>query len=144
MNEAEAEFEEDDDPPSYREAMQSENAEKWNEAIEAELKSMSDNQVWELVEPTGSHKAIGCKWVFKTKRNADGTVERHKARLVAKGFTQKEGVDFNETFSPMSTKDAFRLIMALVAHFNMELHQVDVKTTFLNGDLEEGNLYEAT
>lgn len=128
---------EDDDPLTFKQAIQSENAEKWNEAMEAELKSMSDNAVWKLVEPTGRHKPIGCKWVFQTKRCAYGSIKRYKARLVAKCFTQKEGIDFNENFSPVSTKDAFRIIMALVAYFNMELHQMDVKTAFLNGDLEE-------
>ena len=64
-------------------------------------------------------------------------MERYKARLVAKGFTQKEGIDFKETFSPVSTKDSFRTIMALVAHFDLELHQMDVKTVFLNGDIDE-------
>ena len=74
---------------------------------------------------------------FKTKKNSLGNIERYKARLVAKGFTQKEGIDYTETFSPVSKKDSFRVIMALVAHFDMELHQMDVKTAFLNGDLEE-------
>lgn len=105
--------------------------------MEAELDSMQKNGVWELVEPVATQKAIGCKWVFKTKRAADGSIERHKARLVVKGYTQKEGVDFSETFSPVSTKDSFRIIMALVAHYDMELHQIDVKTAFLNGELEE-------
>ena len=66
-----------------------------------------------------------------------GNVERYKAHLVAKGFTQKENIDYKETFSPISTKDSFRIIMALVAHYNLELHQMDMKITFLNGDIEE-------
>ena len=74
---------------------------------------------------------------FKTKRDSLGNIEIYKARLVAKGFTQQEGIDYHDTFSPVSKKDPFRIIMALVAHFDMELHQMDVKTTFLNGDLEE-------
>ena len=86
--------------------------------------------------PKGA-KPIGCKWIFKTKRDSKGNIERYKARLVAKGFTQKEGIDYKETFSPVSSKDSFRIIMALVAHYNLELHQMDVKTAFLNGDIEE-------
>jgi hypothetical protein len=70
--------------------------------------------------------------VFKTKKDAKGNVKRFKARLVAKGFTQKEGIDYKET---LLSKDSFRSIMALVAHYDLELHQMDVKTTFLNGDL---------
>ena len=71
-----------------------------------------------------------------------GNVERYKARLVAKGFTQREGIDYNEIFSPVSCKDSFRIIMELVAHYDLELHQMDVKTAFLNGDLHE-NVYMA-
>ena len=82
-------------------------------------------------------KAIGCKWVFKTKRDSLGNIERYKPKLVAKGFTQQEGIDYTETFSPVSKKDSFRVIMALVAHFDLELQQMDVKIAFLNGDLEE-------
>ena len=73
--------------------------------------------------------------MFKTKRDAKGQVERYKARLVAKGYSQQEGIDFKETLSPVSTKDSLRIIMAIVAHFDLELHHMDVRTTFLNGDL---------
>ena len=66
-----------------------------------------------------------------------GDVERYKPRLVVKGFTQKEGINYKKTFSPVSSKDSFRTIMALMAHFDLELHQMDVKTTFLNGDIDE-------
>lgn len=85
-------------------------------------------------------KFIGCKWIFKTNRDSQGNVDIYKARLVAKGFTKREWVDYSETFSPVSTKDSFRVIMALTTHFNLELHQIDVKTAFLNGELEE-NIY---
>ena len=102
-----------------------------------EIKSIKDNGVWDLVPLPKGVKPIGCKWIFKTKRDSKGDVERYKARLVAKGYTQKKGIDYKETFSPVSSKDSFRTIMALVAHFDLELHQMDVKTTFLNGDIDE-------
>ena len=105
--------------------------------MEDELKSMSSNDVWDLVEVPDGAKKVGCKWVYKTKYDSKGNVERFKARLVAKGYTQREGIDYKQTFSPVSTKDSFRIIMALVAHYNLELHQMDVKTAFLNGDLKE-------
>ncbi|RVW81820.1 Retrovirus-related Pol polyprotein from transposon TNT 1-94 [Vitis vinifera] len=102
-----------------------------------EMSSMRCNDVWDLVELLNGAKAIGCKWFFKTKKDSLGNIERYKARLVAKGFTQKEGIDYTETFSPVSKKDSLRIIMALVAHFDLELQQMDVKTAFLNGELEE-------
>ena len=77
------------------------------------------------------------KWVYKTKLDSQGNIERYKARLVAKDFMQREGIDYNETFSPVSCKVSFRIIMALMAHYDLELHQMDVKTTFLNKNLEE-------
>ena len=98
---------------------------------------MDQNKVWELVELPEEYKVVGCKWVFKTKRDSKGNIERHKARLVAKGFTQKGGIDYKETFFPVSKKYSLRIIMALVAHFDLELHQMDVKTAFLNRSLEE-------
>ncbi|KAI5323350.1 hypothetical protein L3X38_032422 [Prunus dulcis] len=104
-----------------------------------ELESMKNNQVWELVEPHKSQKLVGSKWIFKTKKDKDGRIERLKARLVAKGFTQREGIDYTEMFSPVSTKDYFRIIMALVVHYDLLLHQMDVKITFLSRELEEEN-----
>jgi hypothetical protein len=117
--------------------MSGDNSTLWYDAMKEEMESMAKNQVWDLVDLPKEAKAIGCKWVYKTKRDASGNVERYKARLVAKGFTQKEGIDYHETFSPVSKNDSFRIIMALVAHFYLELHQMDVKTAFLNGDLDE-------
>ena len=95
------------------------------------------NDVWDRIPLPEDAKPIGCKWIIKTKRDLKGDVERYKARLYAKGFTQKEGIDFKETFSPVSTKDSFRTVMALVAYFDLELHQMDVKTSFLNGNINE-------
>ena len=127
----------EDDPINFLQAMKSSDSQMWIDAMNEEMKSMKDNDVWDLVPLPEGAKPIGCKWIFKTKRDSKGDVERYKARLVAKGFTQKEGIDYKETFSPVSTKDSFRIIMALVAHFDLELHQMDVKTAFLNGDIEE-------
>ncbi|KAJ9565087.1 hypothetical protein OSB04_001053 [Centaurea solstitialis] len=125
------------DPVSYSQAIASDNSEKWIDAMNDELKSMADNQVWDLTQLPDGHKAVASKWIFKTKRDCNGNVERYKARLVAKGFTQKDGIDYKETFSPVSKKDSLRIIMALVAHYDLELHQMDVKTAFLNGELQE-------
>jgi hypothetical protein len=107
------------DPTSYEEAMKSPHSSKWVEAMEDEMKSMSFNNVWYLEEIPKGAKIVGCKWVYKTKYDSNGNVEKYKARLVAKGFTQREGVYYNETFSSVSCKDSFRIIMALVVHFDL-------------------------
>jgi hypothetical protein len=130
------------DPTSFEEAMRSDHSSKWLKAMEDEMESMRTNEVWDLEPIPKGAKTVGCKWVYKTKCDSQGNIERYKARLVAKGFTQREGIDYNETFSPVSCKDSFRIIMALVAHYDLELHQMDVKTAFLNRDLEE-NVYMA-
>ena len=127
----------DNDPLSFSQAISSTNSNLWMDAMKDKMDSMASNRVWSLVELPNGAKTIGCKWVFKTKRDSLGNIERHKARLVAKGFTQREGIDYTETFSPVSKKDSLRIVMALVAHLDLELHQMDVKTAFLNGDLEE-------
>uniref|UniRef100_A0A6N2M0Z2 Integrase catalytic domain-containing protein n=1 Tax=Salix viminalis TaxID=40686 RepID=A0A6N2M0Z2_SALVM len=114
------------DPVSYSQAIKDVNSNKWIDAMK-DNEIYAENQVWEVVQLPPGHKARDCK----------GNIERHKARLVAKGFNQKEGIDYTETFSPVSRKDSLRIIMALVAHYDLELHQMDVKTAFLNGDLQE-------
>jgi hypothetical protein len=131
-----------DDPASYKEAIKSKNLLKWHEAMEEELRSMSSNDVWDLVEIFDGAKRVGCKWVYKMKYDSKGKIERFNTRLVAKGFTQREGIDYKETFSSISKKDSFRIVMALVAHYDLELHQMDVKIVFLNNDLQE-NMYLA-
>lgn len=126
-----------DDPANFKEAVECENSTRWIEVMENELRSMSSNNVWDLVEIPNGVKPVDCKWVYKTKRDSKGKVQKYKARLVAKGFTQIEGRDYNETFAPVSTKASFRIVMALVAYFDLELHQMDVKIAFLNGNLDE-------
>ena len=84
------------------------------------------NGVWDLVHLPHGCKPVGCKWVFKTKHDSSRRIERYKARFVVKGYSKKEEIDFIETFSPMLTSDSFKVIMAIVAHFDLELHQMDV------------------
>jgi hypothetical protein len=105
--------------------------------MKEELEFTAKNQVWDLVDLSKGAIVVGCQWVYKTKKDASGNVERYKARLVAKGFKQKEDINYHETFYPVSKNDSFRIIKALVAYFDLELHQMDMKTTFLNGDLKE-------
>ena len=129
------EIQNEGDPTSFEKAMKSANSSKWLAVMEDEMRYMSTNKVWGLEEIPKGAKIVGCKWVNKMKCDSKGNIERYKARLVAKSFTQREGIDYNGTFSLVLCKDFFRIIMALVAHYNLELHHMDVKTAFLNGDI---------
>eukprot|EP00253_Pinus_taeda_P032276 PITA_32276 len=102
-----------------------------------EMLALSKNGTWDLVELPKDRKTVGCKWVFKLKRGVDDTEDRYKVRLVAKGFSQKAGIDFHEIFSPVVKIVSIRIVLALVALLDLELHQLDVKTAFLHGDLDE-------
>jgi hypothetical protein len=130
------------DPTSFVEAMRSALSSKWLEDMEYEMRSMSTNKVWNLEEIPKWAKTVGCKWVYKMKYDSKGNTKRFKKWLVAKCFVHREGIYYNETFYPVSCRDFLRIIMALVAHYDLELHQMDVKTTFLNGDMLE-NVYMA-
>ena len=125
------------EPSSVCEAMASSNKSKWREAMKKEMESLYENEVWDLVEPPKGRKIVGSKWVFKEKIGADDTTERYKARLVAQGFSQKRGLDYDETFSPEMRTESVRSMLALAAKDNLLLHQMDVTTAFLNGTLEE-------
>ena len=103
---------------SFEEAMSSDQSSKWLKAMEDEIKSLNANKVWDLEIIPKRVKTVGCKWVYKTKLDSQGNIERYKARLVAKGFVQRERIDYNETFSPVSCKDSFRIIIELVAHYD--------------------------
>jgi transposase InsO family protein len=124
------------DPRSRKEAMSSPARPKWEKAEREELDSIERAKVYELCQLPPGHRAIGNKFVYKTKRDENGNVIKHKARLVAKGFTQREGIDYDETFSPVLQYASLRCLLAMVAHYDLELHQMDVKTAFLNGDID--------
>jgi hypothetical protein len=109
----------------------------WRNAINTELTALLKNHTWNLVKLPRHKKAVGCKWVFKLKLHADGTIERHKARLVAKGFTQTADIDYTDTFSHVVKMTTVRVFVAIVASQNWPLFQLDVNTTFLHGDLNE-------
>ncbi|KAK8593637.1 hypothetical protein V6N12_045713 [Hibiscus sabdariffa] len=104
-----------DEPKTYQEAVSSLDSEKWLEAMRSEMDSMSNNQVWTLVEPPEGVKPIGCKWVFKKKTDMDGNVQTYKGRLVAKGFRQIHGIDYDETFSPVAMFKFIRILLAIAA-----------------------------
>ena len=109
----------------------------WLTACEDEILSIEKNQTWVLVDLPAGVKSIGLKWVFKIKRNPDGSVNKYKARLVAKGYVQKHGIDYDEVFAPVARIERIRLIIALAASHGWEVHHLDVKTAFLHGDLKE-------
>ena len=126
------------EPSTYKEAILSSDSEKWFAAMGDEMESLHKNQTWDLVIQPSGRKIITCKWVFKKKEGispAEGV--KYKARVVARGFNQREGVDYNEIFSPVVRHTSIRVLLAIVAHQNLELEQLDVKTAFLHGELEE-------
>ncbi|CAN1246025.1 Retrovirus-related Pol polyprotein from transposon TNT 1-94 [Linum grandiflorum] len=125
------------EPTTYEEAMNFMEASFWKEAADSEIQSIMAKHTWELVDLPKGCRAIGCKWIFKRKLRPDGSVERYKARLVIKGYSQKSGLDFFDTYSPVTKISTIRVLFALASIFNMTVHQMDVKTAFLNGDLNE-------
>ena len=124
------------EPECYDQAMQVEDSVKWESAMKDEIYSLMSNQTWELAELPPGKKALHNKWVYRIKEEHDGN-KRYKARLVVKGFQQKEGVDYNEIFSPVVKLTTIRLVLKIVAAENLHLEQLDIKTAFLHGDLEE-------
>ena len=98
------------------------------------------NHVWELVDLPPGTKAIGCKWIFKRKLKADGSIDKYKTRLVAKGFSQKKDIRYFDIYAHVTQITSIRVLIALAAIHNLHVHQMDVKTAFLNGDLD-GEIY---
>ncbi|XP_070047449.1 uncharacterized protein [Nicotiana tomentosiformis] len=109
----------------------------WVNALQRELIQFERSQVWHLVPRPKNRSVIGTKWVFRNKLDEDGTVTRNKARLVVQGYSQEEGIDYDETFAPVSRLEEIRLLIAFVAYMEFTLHQMDVKSAFLNGYLKE-------
>ena len=102
-----------------------------------EMDSLIKNKTWEEVDRPTGRTVVDCKWVYKIKQKADGSVERYKARLVGKGFTQRIGQDYEETFAPVARYDSFRILLAIAARNSWRPQQMDVKTAFLYGNLKE-------
>lgn len=127
----------DRDPLTIQEALARDDSKSWKKAISEELESLKENEVWDLVEKPKDRKIVGTKWVFKVKRDDHGNPERYKARLVAKGFTQQWGQDYDETFSPVVRFETIRALIAISAAEGLVLHQMDVATAFLNGEIDE-------
>ncbi|KAL2253467.1 UNVERIFIED_CONTAM: Retrovirus-related Pol polyprotein from transposon TNT 1-94 [Sesamum indicum] len=127
----------EDDPITFKDAMASSEAKQWKEAVKSEMDSIVSNGTWVLVDLPPGCTTIGCKWIFKRKLKPDGTVDKFKARLVAKGFKQKEGIDYFDTYSPVARLTTIQVLIALASVYNLPIHQIDVKTAFLYGELEE-------
>ncbi len=125
------------EPATYEEAMTCDHAAQWKEAMDEEMASLEANQTWVLEDLPVHASAIPVMWIYKLKTDAAGQVERYKARLVAKGFKQRDGIDFNEVFAPVSKYATLRALLAVAAEQDLEVRQLDIKTAFLNGELDE-------
>nr|KAJ0199823.1 hypothetical protein LSAT_V11C600321130 [Lactuca sativa] len=127
----------DDDPKTFTEAMTSRDAPLWKEAINDEMDSIMGNGTWELADLPKGRRPIGSKWIFKKKYHPDGSISAYKARLVAKGYRQRKGIDYFDTYAPVARISSIRTLIAISALKGLYIHQMDVKTAFLNGYLKE-------
>ncbi|GJY30641.1 retrovirus-related pol polyprotein from transposon TNT 1-94 [Tanacetum coccineum] len=122
------------EPKNVKEAIQDES---WTMAMQEELNQFKTNNVWSLVPPPDNQTIIGTKWVFKNKLDENGVVSRNKARLVAQGYNQQEGIDFDETYAPVARLESIRILLAYACAHDFKLFQMDVKSAFLNGFINE-------
>jgi hypothetical protein len=125
------------EPVHIQEAWRGDHSVEWKEATDSEYESLMKNDTWELVPPPKGKNIVGSRWVFKVKHTADGSVERFKARLVAQGYSQSQGVDYQEIFSPVVRYTSIRSLLAVANICDWEISQMDVKTAFLQGELDE-------
>ena len=126
-----------EEPENVSQALSGPQAEEWRNAMDAEIKSILDNHTYSLVSLPNGRKPIGCRFVFKVERKSDGSIDRFKARLVAQGFGQREGLDYNKTFAPVVKATSVRTFLSIAAILDLDLRHLDVKTAFLNGEIEE-------
>jgi Reverse transcriptase (RNA-dependent DNA polymerase)/gag-polypeptide of LTR copia-type/GAG-pre-integrase domain len=124
------------EPTTLAEALQRPDGDKYLESAIEEVRAHLENGTWKVVRLPKGKRAIGSRWVFKIKRNADGSIERYKGRIVAKGYAQREGIDYTETFAPTARFGALRTVIALAAIEDMDLESVDISTAFLNGEID--------
>lgn len=127
----------DDVPRDFSDARKRSDWNDWKAAIEEEMKSLKKNNTWTETTLPNGRQPISCKWIFKIKRDEDGNISRYKARLVARGFQQKREFDYNETYAPVAKLTTLRIMLAVANQRGMFIHQMDVKTAFLNGHLKE-------
>jgi len=126
----------DNVPKTYNEAINSENKNKWIEAMNSEIKSLSDNGTWTLVNTPDVCKPVSCGWVFKIKYDNQNESVKFKARLVAKGYSQVYGIDYDETYASVANMVTIRILFSIVNNKNLFMYQMDIKTAFLNGELK--------
>ncbi|GJZ07225.1 gag-pol polyprotein [Tanacetum coccineum] len=131
------------EPSTLQEALNNPDASFWKEAMQEEIEAPHKNKTWELVTLPGGRKPIGNKWVYKINKNGDDQVERYRARLVVKGYAQKEGIDFNEKFSPVVRMTTIRVVLAMCATYDLHLEQLYVKTVFLHGNLVRNTISQS-
>ena len=125
------------EPRTFKQAMHGEQSQGWREAATLEYNTLVETDTFEIVDLPVDQKAIGSGWVFRVKHNADGSIERLKARIVAKGYSQRPGLDYNESFAPTFCPATLRIIMTMAAVEDLELCFLDITSTFTNGDLDE-------
>jgi hypothetical protein len=130
------------EPPTYRAAIYSRNAEDWKEAMDSEIRSQHENSSWHLVKRPLEKKVLKCRWVYKVKTDPEGKIEKFKARLVVKGYNQVEGLDYEETFAPVCRYETIRMMISCAVQSNWVIKQFDIATAFLNSPLEEETFME--
>ena len=125
------------EPHTFKEVVNSTESLMWKEVIQSEIDSMLQNHTWELVDLPPGCKPLSSKWVFKRKNKVEGLIDKYNARLMIKGYRQTEGLDYFDTYSLMTRINSIRMVLAIDALRNLETHQMDVKITFVNGELDE-------